>query len=147
MHLESLQDEQKIRMLLKDSAFFMRQNMEKMLKNARLAMETAASLRELGLGARILQKVGVLPKEVENLLAYEENVSRYKNAGYPTNVASLAMAVSDINMWELFNILTAFATHNRLWSPHDIRRTVVMNQSMELLNRRRDIREPYNIYR
>jgi hypothetical protein len=51
-----------------------------------------------------------------------------------------------MSVWQLFNILTAFATHNQLWPAHDTRRSELMAQSVELLNQKRDIRSYQNIY-
>jgi hypothetical protein len=43
-------------------------------------------------------------------------------------------------------MLTFFATHNQLWSEQDIRRTSLMEASIVLLMRERDIKEYYNIF-
>jgi hypothetical protein len=59
---------------------------------------------------------------------------------------NLAQAKSDKTMWEVFNMLTFFATHNEVWSPHDIRRSSLMESCMALLLKKRDIQEYYNIF-
>ena len=43
-------------------------------------------------------------------------------------------------------MLTFFATHNQMWSPQDIRRSLLMEASMALLMQERDIKEYYNIF-
>ena len=58
----------------------------------------------------------------------------------------LAMAISNMNVWQLFNILTAFASHTTLWGEHDIRRSMLMSNSVDFLNSKRDIKDYYNIY-
>jgi hypothetical protein len=58
----------------------------------------------------------------------------------------MAQAKSEMTMWELFNMLTFFATHNQMWSPQDIRRSLLMEASMSLLMQERDIKEYYNIF-
>ena len=146
MHLDSLEDEQKVRLLLGNSNGFLRQNLAVMLKNAQTAIATQASVRELGLGARILQQAGVEPETVSKLLPYKENVERYEQAGCPTNAEGLAMAVSNMTVWDEFNVLTAFASHNKVWHSHDIRRTMLMSRSVDFLNRKRDIRRHFNVY-
>jgi hypothetical protein len=146
MHLDSLEDEQKVRLLLGDSNGFLRQNLAVMLKNAQTAIATQASVRELGLGARILQQAGVEPETVSKLIPYKENVERYEQAGCPTNAEGLAMAVSNMTVWDEFNVLTAFASHNKVWHNHDIRRTMLMSRSVDFLNRKRDIRRHFNVY-
>ena len=146
MHIDSLDDEPRVRMLLGNSNSFLRQNLALMLKNAQLAIETQASVRELGLGAKILQHSGIEPEMVAKLIPYKENVEKYEKAGYPINSEGLAMAVSDMTVWDEFNVLTAFASHNKVWRNHDIRRTMLMTQSVNFLNRKRDIRKQYNVY-
>ena len=58
----------------------------------------------------------------------------------------MTQAKSDKTMWEIFNMLTYFATHNDAWSPHDLRRSSLMESSMGLLLKKRDIKEYYNIF-
>ena len=58
----------------------------------------------------------------------------------------MSMAMSEFTMWQLFNIITSFATHNNVWSENDIRRTTLMQQGMDLLCRERDIKHYNNIY-
>ena len=146
MSLYSLQDENKIRLLLGNHETFLRQNLQLMLRNAKKAITTQASVRELGTGTKMLEKLGVDQKLITDLIPYDKNVARYEESGYPVDTEGLAAAVSSMTVWQLFNILTAFATHNKIWSEHDIRRTLLMTRSIDFLNRKRDIKQHYNIY-
>ena len=58
----------------------------------------------------------------------------------------MALAKSDKTMWEVYNMLTFFATHNKVWAPHDIKRANLMESSTNLLLRKRDIIEYNNIF-
>lgn len=51
-----------------------------------------------------------------------------------------------MTVWQLFNILTAFATHTPAWTPHDLRCPQLMEQSVSLLNHKRNIIEYHNVF-
>lgn len=85
-------------------------------------------------------------QNVAQLIPYQENIARYEQAGFPVGMREQSLTVSDMSVWQLFNILTAFATHNQLWPAHDTRRSELMAQSVGLLNQKRDIQKYRNIY-
>ena len=124
----------------------LKQNTDMMLNAASIAMKTTASVRELGTAVRILNENGVSSEDANQMIPFLQIKEKYKLAGYPTDSEHLTQQKSDRTMWELFNTLTFFATHNRVWSPHDIRRTSLMEASMTLLNRQRDIKEYFSIF-
>jgi hypothetical protein len=123
-----------------------KQNLEKMLSSARKAMNTKASVNELGLAIRLLKQQGLKEDDANEIIPYRETKEQYENAGYHMNSKQMALAKSDKSMWEVFNMLTAFASHNTIWSPHDIRRSSLMGSSMNLLLKERDIKEYNNIF-
>lgn len=124
----------------------LQQNLNKMLNNAKIAMNTQASLYELGTGMRMLQRLGVKDGDASKIIPFEENKSRYEQAGYALNADTMRHSISDITMWQLFNALTAFASHTPAWQQNDPRRTQLMSQSVNLLNQKRDIMNYNNIY-
>ena len=124
----------------------LKQNRDKMLASAKAALNTKASLRELGLGSKLLLRSGMEEQDAAQLIPYQENIDRYEQAGLPVGAYEQSLTVSNMSVWQLFNILTAFATHNQLWPAHDTRRSELMAQSVELLNQKRDIRTYQNIY-
>lgn len=148
LRTNSLEDEYTINAMLGTNADnpILRQNLVTMLTNARAATVTSASVRELGCGVRLLKRMGVPEEEAAKLIPYEENVSLYERAGHTMMNKELAMAISNMNVWQLFNILTAFASHTTLWGEHDIRRSMLMSNSVDFLNSKRDIKDYYNIY-
>lgn len=124
----------------------LKQNIEQMLLNARLAKETQASVHELGVAAKILTKHGLTEEDANQIIPYIQTKEMYESAGYLMDTEHMALAKSDKTMWELFNMLTYFATHNEIWAPQDIRRSSLMESSMNLLLKKRDIKEYYNIF-
>ena len=148
LHTNSLEDEYAIKAMLGTNADnpILRQNLITMLTNARAATVTSASVRELGRGVRLLKRMGVPEEEAAKLIPYEENINQYEQAGRIMTNKELALAISNMNVWQLFNILTAFASHTPLWGEHDIRRSMLMSNSVDFLNSKRDIKDYYNIY-
>ena len=119
---------------------------EKMVISAKQAMTTTASVRELGVAVKILNQHGLDTAEANQIIPYERTKRKYEQAGYLTDSAHMAQAKSEMTMWELFNLLTFFATHNQLWTAQDIRRTLLMEDSLMMLMREHDIKEYYNIF-
>ena len=122
------------------------QNIEHMLMSARLAKKTKASVHELGVAVKVLAKHGLAEEDANQIIPYIQTKEMYESAGFLMDAEHMTQAKSDKTMWELFNLLTYFATHNEIWSPQDIRRSSVMESSMSLLMKRPDIKEYYNIF-
>ena len=148
MRADSLVDERLVSALLgvNGETPALKQNLTLMLGNAQTAIRTKASVHELGIGARMLQRFGVEESTVDQLIPYEENRICYEQSGYPVNGEGLRRAVSSMTVWQLFNILTSFATHTPTWTPHDLRRPQLMEQGVSLLNSRRDVMEYYDVF-
>ena len=148
LRTHSLEDQTTLTQMLNISSdqSQLKRNRIRMLENAKEAIHTQASLRELGIGARLLQRSGMEEQNVAQLIPYQENIARYEQAGFPVGMREQSLTVSDMSVWQLFNILTAFATHNQLWPAHDTRRSELMAQSVGLLNQKRDIQKYRNIY-
>ena len=148
MRADSLVDERLVNSLLgvNGETPALKQNLTLMLGNAQTAIRTKASVYEMGMGARMLRRFGVDDDAVNQLIPYEENRICYEQSGYPVNGEGLRRAVSSMTVWQLFNILTYFATHTQTWTPHDLRRPQLMEQSVSLLNSRRDIMEYHNVF-
>ena len=114
-------------------------------KKALLAMETRASLAEMHMVYRLLKDRAGLPKEdVARLAPFEEDMNAYAEKGYagvnPRNT------MSSMNVWTLYNNMTAYATHSTAWDEHDGRRDLLMNASWDFLNRSRDIKTHLDIF-
>ena len=123
-----------------------KKNLDQMLLSARLAMRTSASVHELKVAVKILSKLGLEEEDANKIIPYQRIKSEYENAGHFLNSVQECQAKSDKTIWEVFNLLTFFATHNTVWARQDIRRSSLMESSMNLLLRERDIKEYYNIF-
>lgn len=146
MHANSLDDSSISRLLaINSDNFVLKHNTNVMIENARLAMKTPASVHELGLASRAMHLLGV-EDEVVKIVPFQENYSRYEQAGYPTDAASQRRSISNITVWELFNRMTYFASHNEIWDTKNLNRSLLMSKSTDLLNQKRDIYEFNNIY-
>lgn len=122
------------------------ENLDTMLESARIAKKTNASVNELKSAVNLLVKQGIDYEDANKIIPYEQTKTKYEKAGYPMVYKYMTQAKSDKTMWEIFNMLTYFATHNDAWSPHDLRRSSLMESSMGLLLKKRDIKEYYNIF-
>lgn len=124
----------------------LKKNLDQMLLSARLAMRTSASVHELKAAMKMLNGHGLTEQDANQIVPFEQTRSKYESAGFLLSSTEEAQAKSDRTMWEVFNLLTFFATHNTVWARQDIRRSSLMEASMNLLLRERDIKEYYNIF-
>lgn len=141
-------DEASVRqmLLLSQDETFIGANLKRMRQNALLAMRTDASVGEVRIANRLLARYGADDATVEEIAPYVRLTNMYAVAGYDMKHFQIAQARSDVNMWDLFNRITAFATHNKEWSAEDNRRSGLMLESVRLLNRPRDIKKYVSIF-
>lgn len=141
-------DEPSIRQMLSlpQHGTFIGANFRRTRQNALLAMQTDASVGEVRTVNRLLTRYGVDNSTVEEIAPYDRLSDMYAASGYDMAHFPLAQARSDMNMWDLFNRVTAFATHNAEWSGEDNRRSGLMLESLRLLNRPRDIKQYVTIF-
>lgn len=121
-------------------------NFETLRLNALAAMNTEASLLEVKYAKGLLTACNVEAEEAEELAPYEDLSSKYEMQGYSASKDKIALYRSGINMWELYNRLTSFASHNTIWERDDNRRTNLMFSSTKLLTRKRDIQQYVSIF-
>ena len=107
------------------------------------ANNTPASLSEVHSGKNLLLRHGAPEDLAEQLMPYSRLLEMYETNGLHI---SAKQAKSNINMYDLFNRLTDFASHNQLWEQTDNRSSSLMQQSMQLLLRKRDIQTYYDIF-
>ena len=107
------------------------------------ANNTPASLSEVYSGKNLLLRHGAPEDLAEQLMPYSRLIEMYGTKGLHVPPKQ---AKSDINMYDLFNRLTDFASHNQLWEQTDNRSSSLMQQSMQLLLRKRDIQTYYDIF-
>jgi hypothetical protein len=125
---------------------FIGHNLNKLRESAHIAMKTDASLAEVRNAKNLLTYCGIEDKDAESIAPYNDISGKYALRGYSTNYKLISQYRSGINMWDLYNSLTHFATHNTIWAEDDNRRTDVMFSSAQLLFRKRDIQQYISIF-
>lgn len=125
---------------LPDNQLLMKDNLAILQEKVIEAAQCRASLREMKTAKDVLLANGVEDVVAEEYVPYKTLVNEYKEAGHRINAKNRAFAEGNMNMWELYNNLTEFATHNNEFSKHDPRRTSILIQGMNLLDRERDLK-------
>lgn len=126
-----------------DKAGVIARNWDAFKHAVNIADETTASLAEVQYGKKLLLRHGAPENLAEQLMPYSRLLEMYGAQGLHVPARQ---AKSDINMYELFNRLTDFASHTTLWEQNDSRSSSLMQDSMEFLMRKRDIRNYYDIF-
>ena len=109
---------------------------------AMTAIKTRASISELHSVSKLLEKYLVSKEAARQIAPYGDEMEYYINSGYTTNGKwfSPQEALASMTVWELFNGVTHYATHNTDWSKDDNRRTMLQGEIVQFLNRPRDIK-------
>lgn len=112
---------------------------------AGVAMATPASMAELNYVKNMLHDMAIPEQECERIAPYDADFAAYKQKGFdhidPKNT------VSSVNTWELYNRLTAFATHTDLWAPNALARDLLRQNAETFLGKQRDIKSYVNIFK
>lgn len=110
------------------------------------ASESRISLAEMRKAQELLISNGIQAEYAENLIPYMKVRNSYETAGYYDRRKEHLMK-GEGTIWNIYNVLTQFATHNQVWQHHDHRRINVMNGAVALLQREPDIVNYIDIYR
>lgn len=113
---------------------------------ALLAMETRASLAELGKVHKLLTEHMVESKVVADVAPYEREVQKYAAIGYDMQKYPQTQMKASMSFWELYNSVTAFATHTEIWSENDNRRSTLQGEAVSLLMKDRDIKTYFDAF-
>ncbi len=128
-----------------DSKSLINGSLDEFRHDAGLAMATPASMAELKSVRLMLYHMAVPEEECERIAPYEADLNAYKQKGFdhidPKNT------VSSVNTWELYNRLTAFATHTDLWAPNALARDLLLQNAEAFLGKQRDIKSYVNIFK
>ena len=110
------------------------------------ASESRISLAEMSKAQKLLISNGIQEEYAENLIPYMGVRNSYEKAGYYDHHKEHLMKGEGF-IWDTYNVLTEFATHNQIWQKHDHRRINIMNGAVALLQREPDIVNYIDIYR
>ncbi|MGL4955573.1 MAG: hypothetical protein ACRC9X_00155 [Bacteroidales bacterium] len=124
---------------------FHQYNFERFAKNALRAMKTQASIKELCIAKDVLLKLKVPAEIAEQLLPHSTESEQYKRAGIKLKQRG-RFAKSSMTIWDIYNHLTAFATHTNLWSAHNLHRGEVMLEAEKFIGTSHDVINYDNIY-
>lgn len=116
----------------------------KFSNHAYAAMETKASIAELHRASNLLLSNGLDNDLMDAIIPYQADVQAYERMGYRN--LDYSRAKSSLLVWDVFNRLTFFASHNEIWTDDDNRRNLLMHASVQFLQRQRDIKEYYDIF-
>ena len=118
-------------------------NLSKLIEKAEEAMNTFTSLNEMKQAYNLLEKYNDVADNVHfnNIVPYESYLDQIPKQA----MSSMNMTRTNLLFWDLFNVLTEYATHNQTWTPNDNRRTILMSDAMNLLMKKRDIINYYDL--
>lgn len=118
------------------------------IRKAQQAQRSNASIAETEYALKLLQKVATSPKEVSEWIDFDKTMAPYNKQNIFLIKKTKQQAMSDWNVWDLYNTITRFASHNVLMAEHHPYRAFLMSKANYLLDKPRDIFEyinPYNI--
>lgn len=98
------------------------------------AIETSASLSEIMYAFNLLVKNGLQKEKADKIIPYETLRSSMKI----TDIAPNRIKTS-FSLWEIYNRLTDFSSHNEIWKATDPRRSNIVFRSGLLLSKNPDI--------
>lgn len=113
---------------------------------ALLAMETRASLAELGKVSKLLSEHMVDSKVIADVAPYDREAERYAAIGYDMQKYPQTQMKASMTFWELYNSVTSFATHTEIWSETDNRRSTLQGEVVSMLMKDRDIKTYFDAF-
>ena len=119
---------------------------DRFASKAQLAMNTRASMSELHTVSKMLQRFAASDDAVREIAPYDEELDIYTKSGYPVHSYKPTEALSSMNVWDLFNGVTRYASHTAEWAGNDNRRTMLQGEAFAFLNRPRDIRSYVDVF-
>ena len=145
--VNSLQDESVVRLIdIPSQKNRLDVSFEEFSDKAVEAIKTRASMHELMKASRLLDDNFVAKPIVSRIAPFEPMRQRYADRGFDTDPKRLRELKSGVNMWDLYNDITEYATHNTDWKDNDSRRGHIQREALNLLMAKRDIRQYQDIF-
>ena len=144
--INSLATEQVNRMLSLPDSKIMDRGFNEFRNAALSAINTRASLQELKYVSAFLEKFGLDVREVEEVAPYRKELQEYAARGYDIDRNNAATTLASMTVWNLYNSVTAFASHNDVWTESDTRRMALYEVAVQFLYRDRDIKNYIDIF-
>lgn len=144
--INSLATEQVNKMLALPGSKIMNRGFHKFRNAAIQAMNTRASMQELKYVSTFLEKFGLDAHKVEEVAPYRKELQEYTARGYDIDRNNAATNLASMTVWNLYNSVTAFASHNDIWPEEDGRRMAVCETAVKFLYHDRDIKNYIDIF-
>ncbi len=144
--INSLATEQVNKMLALPDSKVMSRGFLQFRNVALLAMNTRTSMEELKYVSAFLEKFGLDAQEVEAVAPYRKELQEYAARGYDIGRNNAATTLASMTVWNLYNSVTAFASHNDVWPESDSRRMALYEVAVQFLYRDRDIKNYIDIF-
>ena len=117
---------------------------DKYTRKALRSMSTQASLRESVGCSMLLAECGIPEELCEQLFSSNEEQDLCLRKGYDKQ--DFNRVISKHTIWELYNCLTQIATHDIAYLQSDGRRSLILNEAGNLLQKKHDITSYFNLY-
>ena len=107
------------------------------------AMKNKTSLAELQFVYNALQNTGLQNHQAEEIIPYNETVEKARYQGLQEKAIDLHKDIiaTNFNIWNIYNRLTSFVSHNEIWEKTDTKRQTVLASASTLLNKKPDIKQ------
>ena len=119
---------------------------ERLREHALTAINTRASLSELGFVHKLLSRYLVGTERLKELAPYNEELNYYQQRGFGKEGLRPHETLASMTVWDLYNGVTAFASHNTDWHINDNRRSGLQGAIYNFLLRPRDIKNYVDAY-
>jgi hypothetical protein len=119
---------------------------ESFRRKALTAIDTRASMGEVKYVSKLLDAYGVDEQTAEVIAPYRRDLQAYADSGHDVSHGRANEIMSSRNVWDIYNDLTRFATHNGIWEKDDNRRGGLKAAAVTFLGRERDIRKYVDIF-
>lgn len=107
---------------------------------------TGKIMAELKYVSRILDAHGVDEQTAEVISPYRSDLQAHADSGHDISHGRANEIMSSRNVWDVYNDLTRFTTHNDVWEKEDNRRGSLKAAAVNFLGRERDIRKYVDIF-
>jgi hypothetical protein len=96
--------------------------------------------------SKLRDAYGVDEQTAEVISPYRRDLQAYADSGHDISHGRAHEVMSSRNVWDLYNDLTRFATHNGIWEKEDNRRGGLKAAAVTFLGRERDIKKYVDIF-
>jgi len=136
-------NDKKIQQFLGTTQDIITQGFERYKERVLAAIKTKMSLAELQFAHKSLLNTGLDNGLAEEIIPYNKTLEKAKSQDLPAQTLALwqNLIATGFNMWHTYNLLTTFASHNKMWNATDVKRQQILVSASKLLNKKPDIKQ------